>query len=471
MFNLMDSLTHSLGRNFTEALQIILSVTAVAAIVGGIIQWFILSHKSWETSVTVSLWFTSIITGFFFLFILYVVNYGKDQFVFFPAIGFTLMMFILCFAGMLFFNYGIEILIQHNSAKAYNKTHAIIWLAVVAGTPVLCFLYSTSQTLVNHVGEINTALALVNVAHDAELPLYLTEIKFINSKNKAESHIKINDKDMKAFKQDEDEKIDLEQEQKLLNQDLFSERSELPIGSDQLVLSWYSFVENKYYTGTYPLSYENFNLKTTSFPMFGQTQLQPIYIKLKLDGKMDLLTYNKRQTYLLNQYSAANVAALPNDQLELLTTRYFAEEKPEPNQLANAQQSLAEKSLRQSRLFNWSLKFEWLDKTTTGIFITDLNQTEQSLIDGSGVDFAPKVLPIEIDLRDDFSKLQYAHINLFLDTKILFHMLDNTEPNEQIVFTIKVGDVLKEEVQFLVKTKTQEVEMTDIKKEINIYDL
>ena len=129
---LMSNLTDSLGRNFVEILQIILSVTAVAVVVGGIIQWFILSQKSWETSVTVSLWFTSIITGFFFLFIFYVVNYGKGEFVFFPAIGFTLMMFTLCLAGMLFFNYGIEMLIQHNSAKAYNKTHAVIWLALVA---------------------------------------------------------------------------------------------------------------------------------------------------------------------------------------------------------------------------------------------------------------------------------------------------------------------------------------------------
>lgn len=77
---------------------------------------------------------------------------------------------------------------------------------------------------------------------------------------------------------------------------------------------------------------------------------------------------------------------------------------------------------------------------------------------------------IEIDLRDRFCERQYAHINLFLDAKALFQLLDKTDSNEEIVFTIKVGDVLKNEVQFFVKTKSEEIEMTNIQKEIKIYD-
>lgn len=103
---MMDRLADIFGRDFIEICTIIFVVTIFSVLISSGIHWLTFGKSGEGMLLKVSIWSTSITSCLFFAFVIFMFSYGRSP-PLLPAIGYTALMFAVCFMCMLGVNYGI----------------------------------------------------------------------------------------------------------------------------------------------------------------------------------------------------------------------------------------------------------------------------------------------------------------------------------------------------------------------------
>lgn len=476
----MNRLFKILGLCLNEFTGMILIVSVVAMVLSGIVQWFVLFYGDWETSKTVATWVSAVISAIFFIISIYLISYGKSSIHVLAPFFYTSLMFVTSMAFMVFFNYGLYQLVEfYKTGVIPDKTYFWVWLAISGGSPFGFVLIENVRLFVQLLLKTKRRQVRLRISHDAELPLYITELKFINSKNNFSSDFDVEKFEIKEYDRDSDtEKLDIIQKNQRLNQRILSEAVEIPNDTDQFILSWYSFAEDKYYKDIYPFKMTRFPpsdalgddfyddkfylfsrlwLKKV-FPFLIQKKISPIYIKLKYSGDLDLYTIERRQTYIVFFYTKVIVEELSVEKIEQLAKRYFKNTPFGAHEKERLKQSLAKKSETFIKQFNWNLNVDWLDELKSYIYITDLTHAELISTGNTMVQFNRRALPLKIELHETISPQASAIIDIHLDPEYLCPELEHHSPDVEIEFKVKVIDVIENKIQFFVKIASHEFE-------------
>ncbi|GAA0190857.1 hypothetical protein GCM10009122_52860 [Fulvivirga kasyanovii] len=366
------------------------------------------------------------------------------------------MVFASIFLGGLlliaFTSFGIYHLVQLSKTGVLNKPWFFTWLVLYIGTPTLyiggkeylAFLASKEQ-LTYFVP------AYIDVSHYRELPVYIDELKFMNSTNGRASTFSVT-----AVSEFSIDSV-LESEEKVREMDhlLIDRRESIPVEADQFVLSWYSFVEETYYSDTFPFPAGHFPIK--NWPD-GSRTMRSINLLILPEGKVRLFGPGNKQYF---PYHKVEVKPLSQEEKNQKIEAFYAVNQGQASkedirktlqEIKNSDR-LNKREAMDKMEFNWGLTIEG-EGEISSVNISDFRQlrydTTYQWLHKPG----KKVLPSEITMY--FSRQQSGDIRVYLfpDKEKLFDQVEAlTAGNSEmeVEFLIKVAEGEENNISFQIR--------------------
>ena len=236
--------------NFEELLRYIILPLVIASYISYPILYFLGTGLTVVFNV-----FLAFITAYFYkglnrsIFILSNKNNVEFQSVFFRFFSFLIVLTVL-----LIINFGFYLLVLYQKNNEFNTLHFYCWILIVFGLPILYYIkelsyyyyLKTSQTaeFINVILDINC---------DLKLFISIDNIQFVNRVNRNSSDIKIKN-NVKHYSHKEFLAMNTKTRKYYANKESFRELVQIPLHADLLLLSWFSFVEDKYYSVKIPFS-------------------------------------------------------------------------------------------------------------------------------------------------------------------------------------------------------------------------
>lgn len=193
----------------------------------------------------------------------YAKSFGKADI----SAGYLAIALVLTILFFSFISYGLLEINTYFASGTINKWGTSIWFAVITLVPFGLFSAHYIPQAYNIINFINMDL---DITYHNSYPIYIEEVKFINSKNKSESilgRLYGTSKKSVMLKHQDLEKMSLKEK---LNAELmtmssysskfsFQNPSQIPVGADGFIISWYSLIEDRYYSDTFPFPLEKFD--------------------------------------------------------------------------------------------------------------------------------------------------------------------------------------------------------------------
>ena len=179
----------------------------------------------------------------------------------FEFISFQLL---ICIGLFSVYSFGMYFYIAYLKTGILNKPVFFSWLAVFVGGPVLYYGIVTIRNYAIQSDHINNYVkARIEISHYNELPLFIEPLKVINSTNKKESSIFIGNQSL-YHSEELIQQVNIRDKIRMGNPAEEPKNSFIPINSDKLLISWYSPVENTYYTDTIDFPFNEFKINKYS---------------------------------------------------------------------------------------------------------------------------------------------------------------------------------------------------------------
>ncbi len=276
--------------------------------------------------------------------------------------------FLLVIVGVLFFtflSYGIGELCKLFKGDVFSKKGLQVWV-VLLGLPVISMFgksYLTQSYEILHFISMDTT-----VTSHKMYPIYIDELVFTNTKNS--QHVKYDDingigHSKKLYTYGEFYQLSLKEQ---YNEELNSVTSngsvthhktpKIPIGTNEFSLSWYSFVDDKYYSDTFlfPMEKLDTNKRYPDLQKF----IREITLHIFPGGNAYLLNHDKQQ--ILN-YTRVTERDISPQRREEFYQAYFesvefdGSEKNLRDELNLIKQKNVLKDLLEAQAyFNWSFQ-------------------------------------------------------------------------------------------------------------------
>lgn len=366
------------------------------------------------------------------------------------------MVFASVFLGGLlliaFTSFGIYHLVQLSKTGVLNKPWFFTWLVLYVGSPAL-YIGGKEYLTFLAAKEQRTYFipAYLKVSHYRELPIYIDELKFVNSINSRESTFNIN----AVSEFNPDSTAESREKVRKMDHVLIDQRESVPVEMDQFVLSWYSFVEDTYYRDTFPFPAEHFPIKT--WPG-GSRSMSSINLLILPEGKVRLFGPGSKQYF---PYHKVEVKPLSQEEKAQKTETFYSVNQGQASiedirkklqRIKNSNQ-LNKRQAMDKTEFNWSLTIKGKGEVSS-VNISDFRQLRYDTTYQWLHQPVKKVLPAEITMYLKRPQKGDIRVYLFLDKERLFDQVEALTSGNggiEIEFLIKVSEDEENSISFQIR--------------------
>lgn len=380
---------------------------------------------------------------------------------------------IISMAATSFISLGVYHLVQFSQTGELNTVVFYPWLAITLGGPALYFLppYLKRYLALRHLAS-NCIEAGVSIRHDIDLPIYIKELRFVNSVNGRELTIPVSEYKDDSRDDDDKEYTSLAQKIDHAMKVRYFPKMYLPAGADKFYLSWYSFIEDKYYQGEFPFSFDGFPLRTRKYDQSGHQLLSSrlqrqdagvVSISIHYHGNVRLYRYsdmllcyvgaktniigdNEKNRYLqcfrpYGRFSTSLLRDLPAQDKEFALNR------------------LAQRGALQKRALSWGMRFEGLDEKSV-FNIDDVSYFHYRAKPKNLSVPTKRPLPekIEVMYQSHDGLLHWLYI--YLDVASLHRSIELLTAGDEkmlIEFVVTAEDNRQNSIQFIINANGQSV--------------
>lgn len=218
----------------------------------------------------------------------YLPAYNDRDSVFSPVLS-LFCSFLIIFIILLIADFGFYLLVLYQKHNEFNIFHFYSWLVTLFGMPLLYYILKFGQYYYTKKHQdlefVNIVLA---VNHDLDHFLSINNIQFINTVNRKSSDIKITN-NIRSYSQKEFMAMKTKSRHYYINKEGFREMVQIPFNANTVLLSWFSYVENKYYEVEIPFPFKKFieeqqKCSIDKFKVFRGRETKPLYLHLYLNG-------------------------------------------------------------------------------------------------------------------------------------------------------------------------------------------
>ncbi|GAL87374.1 hypothetical protein MYP_4604 [Sporocytophaga myxococcoides] len=200
---------------------------------------------------------------------------------------------LICIGLFAVYSFGMYFYITYLKTGILNKPAFFSWLILFVGGPVLYYGIAAIRIYINESDHKNNYVkARIEISHYNELPLFIEPLKIINTTNGKTSSIFISNQSLyhseSLLKQ-----VNIRDKIRMGNPVEEPENSFIPINSDKLMISWYSPVEETYYTDTIDFPYNEFKIHKYS------DDIARLNLKVEIlpRGELNIYTTKDRNRY------------------------------------------------------------------------------------------------------------------------------------------------------------------------------
>lgn len=196
---------------------------------------------------------------------------------------------VIIFIILLIVDFGFYLLVVYQKNNEFNIFHFYSWLLLLFGLPLLYYILKIGQYYyVKKHQEFEFLNILLAVNHDLDLFLAINNIQFINTVSKKSSDIKITN-NIRSYTQKEFMATKTKTRNYYANKEGFREQVQIPFNTNSLLLSWFSYVENKYYSIQISFPFDKFIIQqkkhsTDRFKICSIREREPLYLHFYLNG-------------------------------------------------------------------------------------------------------------------------------------------------------------------------------------------
>ena len=337
-----------------------------------------------------------------------------------------------------YLSYGFLQLFEWYKGSANLPYLMYLWFAVLVLVPMGLFLYDFIPRA-DHV--LDHILMSVSVKWDRGYPVYVDQLVFENSKTGMQSAYLGDERDVHisdfVFYDSHGKKSIRERHEQglyTLSIDRIVTHHDYPLipaGTDQFRLSWYSFVEKKYYSDIFPFPLEKLEIDERSFQ--GYPFIRAISLLLFPDGNAYLLNQKGGQVVNYIKIQSKEIPEIQIDRyydLFMKKTDFQGTKHDLNKELEYIQNSgYIARLLRQKRYFHWQLIHN-LQDSAKRFHITCFDHTRSTLTSKTVVKMA---LP-----RSIWFYINGFHFDIDIDGEVLFLRLDEFPDSKTSLLTLKI---------------------------------
>lgn len=363
--------------------------------------------------------------------------------------------FLISMALSALTNFGVYHLVQYYKTGILHKLAFFGWLFVAVGGPLL---YIGTKELkswwaVTHHKRYFTPVAFTVYSYP-DLPVIIDELRFINTSNGKESTIHLHRHDRQTWEGKEADGRSLWK--------AFSKKIDIPKGADKFIMSWYSLVEDQYYSDEFPFPYDRFPMR--KYPA-GSNEMEPLELRIKPEGKVDLFgSYRKLLFYYKDVATKPINESEKNEKLMAFIPKGRKEELMADLKEINASRRPQKRMEREERAFNWNMTLEGSGEVST-IQLEDFRSQSYRPTYGWLATMNKKPLPAVVSVYFNTHDQEKGFwVTCYPDPEQLYQAaLDLTAGNDDqpITFSLSVKDHLKEEIEFFIKSDEESIKLTD----------
>lgn len=381
--------------------------------------------------------------------------YGKSS----SNISFEFLMgFLTVLALLLFVDYGVYALVTYQKTGLFNGLYFSIWLAILMGSPLVYYIHYFES---NYYARKNLASAYFKasfgVYHDRELLTCIDSIAFINGDKQLKSDIKL-ENDTCFYSDEELAEMEISSKYNHLQKSVFSSLIHIPFGVDQFLMSWYSIIDDKYYSINVSFPAEKVLLEEEKYPLDEPKSLRGkkakrMYLHMYQNGGFKL--YNE-DTVLLDYSSNTATAISAEERNEKITKhrrshRYYDDKEKFAQLIEKIKKSggIQERFELQDKLFSWNMTFSGLDERNY-VEILDTSFKKYKIERDAIAEAALRHLPKKITFVYRGSYL-FPWLTLHIDTQKLNRIIERNKDSEEqhdISFSLDFKNVSEKELVF-----------------------
>lgn len=440
------------------------------------ILWLSIAYFGVAGAVSFCLIFTFILTSFSRLFY----AWGRSSSL---SLEETWLPPLISLASTAFVSLGIFQLVQFSQTGVLNGVVFYPWLAIILGGPAVYFL----PPRVKHYLQLrdqakNCIESYLLVKHDYNLPICVDELRFVDGVKNRELEIYVSNYKDEDSRDEDEEYSSLSQRIDHATRAIYYEKSFIPARADRLFMSWYSVLEDKYYQGEFPFSFEGFEMRTAKYDDAGNVRLWDhlhrqdagvVKISIHPNGNVYLYRYSD----MLICYTALNVRSISDGKRESLmqhfrpygkyTTAMVSELKAADKELAASQ--LMPRGVAQRRAWNWCMRFEGLDENNK-LDIDDAGLCSYRCTLEEISIYANRPIPEKIEIMYRSHRGLLGWLFIYLDVESLHRSIqqltasNNTIPVE---FVVTVEDSHNNTIRFLINANGQSATFGDWETTVN----
>lgn len=356
-------------------------------------------------------------------------------------------------------NFGVYYLVQYYKTGILNKLAFFSWLLVAIGGPLgYIGTKEFSAWWATSTHERHFTPVFFSIYTYPELAITIEELKFINTSDGRESTIQLRQHDQFDWKGEAGNGRSL--------WEVFSQKIDIPKGADKFVMSWYSLVEDKYYSDEFPFPYERFSLM--KFPV-GTKEMEPLSLHIKPEGKVDLFgSYHRLLFYYKDVATKPTSEKEKNEKLAAFISQNMLKVSAEA--LVSGLQEIKTSGRLQQRIemeekaFTWSMDLDGPGKVST-IWLKDFRYQDYKVAYQWLNSTSKRPLPANLSLYFNMEDEESGFWATFTpDVEKLYEIvLALTGGDEEIPvkFSFTIKDRLESEMEFLVASDTERVIFTN----------
>lgn len=212
--------------------------------------------------------------------------------------GLQFVYFLIVLIVLMTANFGFYLLVNYQKNNEFNIYYFYLWVLILFGTPLIYFgIKFGMQYYEKQRQAIDFLKIFVTINHDAKLLLFIQNIQFINTHNRKSSDIHVKN-NIRYYSYKEFLSIQTKTRNYYANKEGFREAVQIPFGTNLLLISWFSFDENKLYELKIPFPFEEIIKEpekhcSDNLKIFRGKEVKQLHFNLYLKGGINVFFKNK----------------------------------------------------------------------------------------------------------------------------------------------------------------------------------
>jgi len=440
------------------------------------ILWISIAYFGTKGAIVYCLLFTFIFTSFSRLFYMW----GRSGSL---TLAETWLPPLISLASTAFASLGIYQLVEFSQTGALNGLVFYPWLIIVLGGPALYFLPPRVKRYMQLRDQARNCIeSYLLIKHDYNLPICVDELRFVEGNQSEGLEIYVaNYRDDSSSDEDEVHSS-LSQKIDHATRAIYYEKSFIPSCADRFYLSWYSVLEDKYYQGEFPFSFDGFEMRTSKYDDAGNVRLWD-HLHRQDAGVVKISIHPNGNVYLYQHsdmlicYTALKVQSISDGKRESLfqhfrpygkfSTSMVSELKEAEKKLAI--QRLTPRGIAQRQSWNWCMRFEGLDGNNK-LDIDDAGLCSYRCMLEEISIHAKRPLPEKIEVMYRSHRGLLGWLFIYLDVESLNRSIQQLTAGDNtllVEFVVTVEDNPSNTIQFIINANEKSATFSDWETTVN----